>query len=42
MAGDARLALAEHLGELADGEFHGAQQGQNPHPGRIRQSREDT
>ena len=35
MARDPRLALAEHLRELADGELHRAQQREDPKPRRI-------
>ena len=35
VAGDARLALAEDLCELSDGELHDAQQGDDPQPGGI-------
>ena len=36
MARNPRLALAEHLGKLADGQFHRAQQPHDPEPGLVR------
>ena len=41
MAADARLALAEHLRELADRQFHRAQQREDSQPGRVGKGTED-
>ena len=37
VARDARLALPEHLGKLADGELHRAEQAHDAQPGRVGQ-----
>ena len=37
VARDARLALAEHLCKLSDGQFHMREQAHHPQPGRVRQ-----
>ena len=37
VAGDARLALSQHLRDLTDRQFHGAQEHDDPEPGRIGQ-----
>jgi hypothetical protein len=42
MTRDARLALAQDLGQFAHAQLHRAQQHEYPHPGRIRQCSEDT
>ena len=42
MARHARLALAEHLRDLADGQLHRAQQHHDPKPGRIGERGEKT
>ena len=41
VARDPRLALAEHLGELADRQLHRPQQGEDAQPRRIAQRAED-
>jgi hypothetical protein len=41
VAGDARLALSQDLRDLADRQLHGAQQHDDPEPGRIGQRGED-
>ena len=41
VARDPRLALAEHLGELADRQLHRPKQSEDPEPGRIAQRSED-
>jgi hypothetical protein len=41
VAGHARLALAEHLRDLTDGQLHRAQQHQDPEPRRIGQRGKD-
>ncbi len=40
MARDARLALPDDQGDLAHGEFHGAQKMHDAHPRRVRQGTE--